>query len=288
MIETLTAFLELGGFAVCLVIAGSGLRLFAVVWHMRRSTYVREQSRLPDQPVPDELLPIEAELLGLGFTPSRHMQGRLALHKKPFLTWSYIHRDGQIEASLTPTATRPPFLLAFETAFPDHSALVTWYPRGQNIDAPHFLGRFAQHSVHNAFDHHLFTQIQQSDTHGEPLQVPLDDTAYLSAADEFNTHHSRVMFARAIPTYIGQAVVRLGIALFAASIILSLRSNVPALAYDMSQLTLVPMLMLFSALLMVAGIGFSRRGKAPVAVDADRTPPVDPGIHPLNRPDRIT
>lgn len=288
MIETLTAFMELGGFVVCLVIASSGLRLFAVAWHMRRGSYIRDRARLPDQPVPDELLPIEAELLGLGFLPSRHMLHRLAFQKKPLLTWSYIHRDGQIEASLTPTATRPPFLLAFETAFPDQAALVTWYPRGHQIDAPQFVGRFAQHSVHNAFDHHLFTQIQKTDTHGDPLPVPLDDGAYLAAADAFNSRHSRVMYAKIIPVYIGQGIARLGIALFAASIILSLRSNVPALAYDLSQLTLVPLLMLVSALLLVTGIGFSRRGKTPVAVDRDLAPAVDPGVHPLNRPDRIT
>lgn len=286
MTAALMTLLEIGAFAFCAIVALTGVQVLLTAWHMRRGTYIRGRACLPDEPLPDELLPVEHDLRGLGFIPSRRIGYRLIFQNDPLVAWCYLHPELNIEASLTPTRTRPPFLAAFETAFADHAALVTWYPRGQHIETPLFLGRFAHNSLFEAYDHHLLTQLLWTEQHGETLPVPEDDVEYLAASEAFYARHGSALFAPLIKQLIGQGIGRLGIALFFVGLVLTLRAGAGPTMIDFRELTLPPLLLMTGLLLAAGGTAYSTRGKPPAAVDADRTPPVDPGVHPLNRPER--
>lgn len=279
--------LELAGTAaiigVCLYLLRSALRLFYIAYRMSRGTFIVGHRRLPDAPAPEELSEIDTVIRALGFVPDRLIEYRLVGVKVPYPVWAYSRDDLHIGLALSPEPAEPPFGLAMETHFADGAALVTYYPRGTPVETPQYVAGFAQHSLQDAFDHHLLKQFELAETHGGPVAPPADDAGYFAIGDAVQKRHARVLYGAAINRCTGSGVAMLGYILLFIFLTLQV---MPQILPGLRRLPDSLLLLLVGSVLLVGGNGYAGRGKTPKPVDAGAEPPVDPSVHPLNRPPR--
>jgi hypothetical protein len=271
---------------VCLGLLRSAVRLFYAAYRIRRGTVFTSRARLPDQPVPADLTDIDAAIRQLGFEPYMYQRFTLANHPKPAFSWVYYHHTHNIELSLAESsASALPFWVGMETQFADGALLITSYPFGQTTVADGLLVRFAAHSLQEAFDHHLLTQLGWTERHGDADPVPADDNAFFGGVVAVQARHGRVLYAPVFWNQVGRGVASLGYIILLIFLALQV---IPGMLPDFNRLPGSLLLLMVGALLVVGGNEFATRGKKPVPVDEAAKPPVDPTMHPLNRPPRTT
>lgn len=272
--------------ALCAGMAWNTLRQFYTVYQLRSGNTITARNRLPDAPVPATLAELDAKILALGFTPKMTMQHRVAGQPKPHTMWIYEHPEFNIELDLTESAGEPAFWVALETNFADGSLLITTYPRGYSVDTPQVKVNFASYSLQEAFDHHLLTQLEWTGSHGEARPLDAETEAFFVHGVKVVKQHGRVLYGPAIRHGIGQAIASIGYIFVVLGISSQLLAGGSLFSFNF--LTFTTLSFLVGLALAVGGNGWATRGKAIPAVDAAKAPQIDPKIHPLNRPVRMS
>lgn len=272
--------------ALCAGMFWTAIKYFYAAYQFRSGRAIVKRVRLPDAPVPEALTELETVIRGLGFTPKITMQYQVAGQPKPVTLWIYEHAEFNIELDLAESAGEPAFWVALETNFADGALLITSYPRGLNVDSVQVKAHFAAYSLQEAFDHHLLTQLDWTALHGDTRPLEKEAHAFFVHSADIVKRHGRVLYAQPIRQYIGGGVSMIGYML----VVLGLASQFLAgeSFFNFSFLTTTTLSFLAGLALAVGGNGWANRGKTPPAVDADRAPVIDPKMHPLNRPVRMS
>ena len=279
----------LGMIAVAALCAGmfwTAIKYFYTSYQFRSGRAIVKRMRLPDAPVPDGLAELEAVIRQLGFTLKLTMQYQVAGQPKPVTLWIYEHPEFNIELDLAESVGDPAFWVALETHFADGALLITSYPRGLNVDTPQVKAHFAAYSLQEAFDHHLLTQLDWTALHGDAQPLEQEADAFFARSAGIVKRHGRALYKQPIRQYIGGGIAMIGYIF----IVLGLASQLLAgdSFFSFNFLTATTLSFLAGLALAVGGNGWANRGKTLPAVDADKAPVIDPKMHPLNRPVRMS
>jgi hypothetical protein len=272
--------------ALCAGMAWTAAKYFYTAYRLRQGTTMIGQIRLPDEPMPEVLVGIDQTINRLGFEPRLTMQRDLVGARTPVKSRIYVHPAYNIELALTEQQTDPPFSLSLETTFADGALLMTTYPSGYSVATEQISVRFAAYSLQEAFDHHLLTQLSWMEAHGDTRLIPTVDAAYFAYNTALVKQHGRALYRPIIRQYFGAGIAMIGYIF----IVLGLASQVLAgdSFFNFNFLTATTLAFLLGLALAVGGNGWANRGKTLPAVDADKAPVIDPKMHPLNRPVRMS